>query len=69
MAVLTVKKYKYIKDENGNKVKVEKTKEEWDRETKKSTAIYYFSERYTSLAYMKKNVMQKLIEDFFLMTQ
>ena len=46
MAVLTVKKYKYIKDESGNKIKVEKTKEEWDRETKKSTAIYYFSERY-----------------------
>lgn len=46
MAVLTVKKYKYIKDENGNKIKVEKTKEEWDKETKKGTAIYYFSERY-----------------------
>ena len=46
MAVLTVKKYKYIKDENGNKIKVEKTKQEWDRETKKGTAIYYFSERY-----------------------
>lgn len=46
MAVLTVKKYKYVKDENGNKIKVEKTKEEWDKETKKGTAIYYFSDRY-----------------------
>ena len=46
MAVLTVKKYKYIKNETGNKIKVEKTKEEWDKETKKGTAIYYFSERY-----------------------
>ncbi len=46
MAILTVKKYKYKKDEYGNKIKVEKSKEEWDKETRKGTAIYYFSERY-----------------------
>lgn len=46
MAVIQVKKYKTIKDENGNKIKVLKTKEEWNKETKNGTATWYFSERY-----------------------
>lgn len=46
MAVIQVKKYKTIKDENGNKVQILKTKEEWNKETKNGTAIWYFSERY-----------------------
>lgn len=46
MAVIQVKKYKIIKDENGNKIQVLKTKEEWNKETKGGTATWYFSERY-----------------------
>lgn len=46
MAVFQVKKYKTIKDENGNKIRVEKTKEEWNKETKNGTATWYFSDRY-----------------------
>lgn len=46
MAVFQVKKYKTIKDENGNKIQVEKTKEEWSKETKNGTATWYFSDRY-----------------------
>lgn len=47
MAIIQVKKYKTIKDENGNKIQVEKTKEEWNKETNKGTATWYFVERYT----------------------
>ena len=46
MAVFQVKKYKTIKDENGNKIQIEKTKEEWNKETKNGTATWYFSDRY-----------------------
>lgn len=46
MAVFQVKKYKLIKDENGNKVQINKTKEEWNRETKNNTMTWYFSTRY-----------------------
>lgn len=46
MAVFQVKKYKLIKDENGNKIQVNKTKEEWNRETKNNTMTWYFSTRY-----------------------
>lgn len=46
MAIFQIKKYKIIKDENGNKVQVQKTKEEWNKETKNGTATWYFSERY-----------------------
>lgn len=47
MGLFTVKKYKFIKDKNGNKIEVEKSKEEWDKETKNGKAIHYFSDRYT----------------------
>lgn len=46
MAVIQVKKYKIIKDKDGNKIKVQKTKAEWDKETRKGTMCWYFSERY-----------------------
>lgn len=46
MAVFQVKKYKVIKDENGNKIQVNKTKEEWNRETKNGSMTWYFSTRY-----------------------
>ena len=46
MAVLQVKKYKTIKDENGNKIQVLKSKEEWNKETRKGTKTWYFSDRY-----------------------
>ena len=46
MAVFQVKKYKLIKDENGNKIQVNKTKEEWNRETKNGSMTWYFSTRY-----------------------
>ncbi len=46
MAVFQVKKYKTIKDENGNKIQVDKTKKEWDKETRKGTKTWYFSDRY-----------------------
>lgn len=46
MAVIQVKKYKTIKDENGNKIQVPKTKEEWDKETCKGTKTWYFYDRY-----------------------
>lgn len=46
MAVFQVKKYKLIKDENGNKIQVSKPKEEWNRETKNNTMTWYFSTRY-----------------------
>ncbi len=46
MAVIQVKKYKIIKDKDGNKIKVQKTKEEWNRETKNGTATWYFYSRY-----------------------
>lgn len=46
MGLFTIKKYKTIKDENGNKKEVFKTKEEWNKETKNGTAIHYFSDRY-----------------------
>lgn len=46
MAVFQVKKYKLIKDENGNKIQMNKTKEEWNRETKNGSMTWYFSTRY-----------------------
>lgn len=46
MAISQIKKYKIIKDENGNKIQVQKTKEEWNRETKNGTATWYFYSRY-----------------------
>lgn len=46
MTVIQVKKYKIIKDENRNKIRVPKTKEEWNKETKNGTATWYFSDRY-----------------------
>lgn len=48
MPVHEISKYKTIKDENGNKITVEKTKEEWDRQTCKGTKIYFFENRYTN---------------------
>lgn len=58
MAVLQIKKYKTIKDENGNKIQVQKTKEEWNRETRNGTCTWYFSDRYkvnaTTKQYMSK---------------
>ena len=47
MSIHQVKKYKTIKDENGNKIQVQKTIEEWNKETKNGTATFYFSARYT----------------------
>jgi len=46
MAVIQVKKYKIIKDDNGNKVQVSKTKDEWNKETRNGTMTWYFSDRY-----------------------
>ena len=46
MAISQIKKYKIIKDENGKKIQVQKTKEEWNRETKNGTATWYFYSRY-----------------------
>jgi len=46
MAVFQVKKYKTIKDENGNKIQVPKTTDEWNKETRNSTMTWYFSTRY-----------------------
>lgn len=46
MAVFPVKKYKTKKDEFGNKIQVQKTKEEWNKETKNGTATWYFVDRY-----------------------
>ena len=46
MAVLPIKKYKTIKDENGNKIQIPKTKEEWNKETKNGSCTWYFYCRY-----------------------
>lgn len=46
MAVFQVKKYKVIKDENGNKIQVPKPKEDYNKETKNGTATWYFVDRY-----------------------
>ena len=46
MTVFPVKRYKTIKDENGNKIQVPKSKEEWNKETKNGTATWYFVNRY-----------------------
>lgn len=46
MAVFQVKKYKIIKDENGNKIQIQKSKEEWNKETCGGTKTFYFSDRY-----------------------
>jgi len=46
MAIIQVKKYKTIKDENGNKIQVPKTPEEWNKETRNGTKTWYFSTRY-----------------------
>lgn len=46
MSIYTIKKYKIIKDENGNKIQLEKTKEEWDKETCGGKKIYGFIDRY-----------------------
>lgn len=46
MAIFQVKKYKTIKDENGNKTQVPKTQEEWNKETKNGTMTWYFSTRF-----------------------
>ena len=46
MAISQIKKHKIIKDENGNKIQVQKTKEEWNRETKNGTATWFFIDRY-----------------------
>ncbi len=47
MSIHQIKKYKTIKDENGNKIQVTKIDKEWNRETKNGSAIFYFSVRYT----------------------
>jgi hypothetical protein len=31
MSVIQIKKYKTIKDENGNKIQIAKTKDEWNK--------------------------------------
>lgn len=46
MAVIQVKKYKKIKDKDGNEIIVPKTKEEWNRETRNGTMTWYFVDRY-----------------------
>jgi len=46
MTVFPVKKYKTIKDENGNKIQVPKTQKEWNKETCGGTKTFYFSSRY-----------------------
>jgi len=46
MSVFQVKKYKIIKNENNQKIQVPKSKEEWNKETKNGTMIWYFSTRY-----------------------
>ena len=46
MAVIQVKKIKIKKDENGNKIEVPKTKEEWNKETCNGTKTWYFYDRY-----------------------
>lgn len=46
MTAIQVKKYKTIKDENGNKIQVIKTKEEWNKETCNGTKTWYFYDRY-----------------------
>lgn len=46
MAVFQVKKYKTVKDENGNKIQIQKTKEEYNKETKNGSATWYFVDRY-----------------------
>lgn len=59
MAVLQVKKYKTIKDENGNKIQVQKTKEEWNKETRNGTMTWYFYCRY-EINNKKKQYKSKL---------
>ena len=46
MAVIQIKKYKTVKDENGNKIQIPKTKEEWNKDTCNGTKTWYFYERY-----------------------
>ncbi len=46
MAVIQIKKVKFIKDESGNKIQIPKTKKEWNKETKNGTATWFFSDRY-----------------------
>jgi len=48
MAVIQVKKWKYLKDKNlGEKIQIQKSKDEWDKETCKGTKTWFFSVRYT----------------------
>ncbi len=46
MSVIQIKKYKTIKDENGNKIQIAKTKDEWNKETRGGTMTWYFATRY-----------------------
>ncbi len=60
MPVHKIKKYKIIKDENGNQIKVLKSKKQWDKETCKGTKLYYFEDRYdlpngTRTKYISRN--------------
>lgn len=46
MTVIPVKKYKIIKDKNGNKIQIPKTKEEWNKDTCGGKKTFYFYDRY-----------------------
>ena len=46
MPVHKYKKFKIIKDKDGNEIEVPKSKKQWDKETCKGTKIYYFENRY-----------------------
>ncbi len=46
MSIYTIKKYKTIKDENGNEIQVPKSKEQWNKETRGGKYIYGFIDWY-----------------------
>lgn len=62
MAVFQIKKYKIIKDENGNKVKKMKSKEEYNRETCGGTKTWYFKVYYKDIFGNSKQKKSRLFE-------
>lgn len=62
MSIHKVKKYKIIKNDEDNKMQVQKTKEEWDKETCNGTKIYYFYSRYKNSEGKIKQFRSKLFE-------
>ena len=62
MPVHKIKNYKIVKDENGNKIQVLKSKEQWNKETCKGTKTYYFENRYTLANGERKKYVSKNFE-------